>query len=242
MKKLLKILLVIVVLLIVAILALPLWISPLVTGVVQTAAPTMLGVDVKLGKVTVNPYTGNFGITELHVKNPVDKGYTDNDSFSVSDVAIQVDPASLIGDVIHIKKIDVAAPLVRVEMKGLTSNISAMLDNLPKSEPSEKPKSTEEKKEKNSSSSPEKKIIVDQFILHDGKVAFDPIGGAAVKLPMPQVELKDLGKENGGATTEEVIQLVVTKVLETANEVASKRGVSKEAIGDAVKSLLKGKK
>ncbi|MBR4172528.1 MAG: hypothetical protein IKR48_12835 [Kiritimatiellae bacterium] len=241
MKKLLKILLIIVILLIVAILTLPFWISPLATGVVQTAAPAALGVDVKLGKVTVNPYTGNFGITELHVKNPVNKGYTDNDSFAVSDVAVKVDPTSLMGDVVHIKKIDVAAPLIRVEMKGLKSNLSAMLENLPKSEPSEKPKASGEKKEKEASS-PGKKVIVDQFILHDGKVALDPIGGAAVKLPMPQVELKDLGKESGGATTEEIVQLVVTKVMETANEVASNRGVTKEAIGDAVKSLLKGKK
>lgn len=232
MKKLVKILVgvvvVIVVLLLAIVLTLPLTIGPIVKTAASVGGPKALGVPVSVGDVKLSPLAGSLTISQVKVGNPV--GYSSKDSFGVETVHIELNLASLMSDTIVVRKILIDAPAISYESKEGKSNFDTMLANAKSASAEEKAKtSTGEKK-------PGKKVVIEEFTLNSGKVAYASglTLGKTLTLPLPSVTLRDIGKASGGATFVDAVTEIINGILNGLMQLVS--GATGQA-GDLLKSL-----
>ncbi|MFI5311689.1 MAG: hypothetical protein ACHQQ3_10675, partial [Gemmatimonadales bacterium] len=156
------------------------------------------------------------------------------------------EPRSIFGDHIVIRDIDVDAPEFNYETKLVSSNVADLAANMARSAGG----STAPAKAKNGKPI---KIEVRHFRLRNG-VARLGVGAAAVRLPLPSIELTDIGSAEGGITPDRVASVVMRRVTEdivsatthAAGAVVGTTGAAAaegaRKAGDAVKGLFGKKK
>lgn len=223
---------------------LPLWISPVATGVAEAIVPVYTGCQFKMEKFNLNPFTGSLRIAEVHLSNP--KGYQEPEAFSVSTVNVEVATCSLLTSTIHVKDITIQGPFVGISMENGTNNFMAILANL-----KAKLGSSEEEEEQEKDEGPSKKIIIDHFELSGTRVKM------GLTIPLPGITLNGIGKASGGATFEEVgteVKDACTKRMAdfagnaadllkgTGDGVAEKASKASKAIGDGAKNAAESLK
>ncbi|GAB5560335.1 MAG: hypothetical protein SynsKO_19820 [Synoicihabitans sp.] len=184
-----------------------------VTKGVNTFAPKITGTTVTLKSASLSPLSGSGSLTSLTIGNP--EGWSDNNLASLGSVHLDIDPMSLLGDTVVIEDMIIDAPEFRYETKLVASNVKDLLKNI------EKIAGTASE-EDGTATSAEKRIAIKRFILRGGKVTIGA-GGSAVTVPLPDLELNDLGTPEKGLTP---VQLAVA--------------VSKEIVADIIGAAVKG--
>ncbi len=213
---------------------------------VNTVGPRITGSKVELAGAKISPLTGAGTLTGLAVGNP--QGWSDRNAFSLGQVSIDLEPASVFKDTIVINEIVIDQPEFLYETKLVTSNIKDLLKNIEQY--------TGAKKEIGKEEGPGKKFIVKKFRLTNGKATLG-VGVAALPVPLPAISLDDLGVKEGGITGGQLAGAVMKNVLAsivnaTAGALSQLGGTAgntsiektKEAAkqaGDAIKGLF-GKK
>ncbi len=241
MKKIGKILIGIVIVVVVVVLALiltlPMTIGPIVKTAASVGGPKALGVPVSVGDVKLNPFAGNLTVSKVKVGNPT--GYSDKDAFAVDKVEIQLNLASLMSDTIVIKKIQIDAPAISFESKDGQSNFDTMMANA-------KSASKEDKKSAPAEKKPGKKIIIEEFTLNSGKVAFSSklTMGKSMTLPLPSITVRDIGKSSGGASAVDALTEIMNAILGGLSQAFSgtvgAAGDLLKGIGGAASDATKG--
>src|SRR6266700_1297130 len=127
-------------------------------------------------------------------------------------------PASLLSDKIVIQSINVQAPQITYETDLRANNLSKILANL---EAASGGQEKEAAKPKETTST--KKLQVDDFIISGGKVrvSVTALGGQSTTVSLPEIHLKDLGKDADGITPAELSKKVLQVVLEAASKEAA---------------------
>ena len=133
MKKVLKWLglgvLALVALVVVLVLALPLWIGPVATGVANCVAPRLLGTAFHLDAFALNPYTGRIFIGGVALSNP--PGYDEPMAVSVDAVNVSLSFPSLLSQKIRVYDVAIENPYVSyVNDAGGTNNFDRILTHL----------------------------------------------------------------------------------------------------------------
>ena len=203
---------------VVIVLALPLWIGPVVKGVANSVGPDYTGTKVHLGDFALNPYTGYFRIGDVQVENP--EGYSEKDAFSLGSLTVELDPLSLLGNVIHIRSIQLKDVFVSyIDDEQGTNNVDRIVaksegkreEIRDKSEDEEgKSEEIREKREEVVEIEQEKKVIID-FIEIDGVKA--QYGVMPLTLPI-KLTLRDIGKTGGGIALVDAGKEIYAKVLQ----------------------------
>jgi hypothetical protein len=218
--------------------AIVIFLSPIASNAVKVASPQILGTEASLKSLTFNPFTGKVCLRELHVQNPVANGFSSNDCFSVSKIFVDLDIMSLATDRIHIEKIEIVSPKIRFELKGFDSNLAALTANIEKNAPAEKPQpiAKEPSAEKPKSN---KRVIIDEVILDGAKVEMATIltAGAAVPIALPKIQVRDIGKDDNGASITEAVSKILNAVVGAVVKIASESMAGADA---AFKALSKG--
>ena len=212
---------------------------------VETVLPKMTKTRVTLDKVDISLFSGKATLSGFVMGNP--EGFQTESALTFATVRVEVDLWSLLTDKIVIRDIYIDSPRVTYEAGILAkSNFATIQKNVEDfaGPPSEK-KPGEEKK-------PGKKIQIDHFLMENGKVSVSAklLQGQSLTVPLPRIELRDIGKESGGASPVEVVSEVFGKVAGSVEEVAkgalarAKELVGKgaEAVGEAGKGVIKGGK
>ncbi|MDB4473779.1 AsmA family protein [Opitutaceae bacterium] len=184
-----------------------------VTKGVNTFAPQITGTTVTLESASISPLSGSGSLSGLVIGNP--EGWSDNNLASLGHIHLDVAPMSLLGDTIVIEDMVIEAPEFRYETKLVASNVKDLLKNIEKIAGAGSEDEAQE-------DSPEQRIAIKRFILRNGKVSIGA-GDAAVTVPLPDLELNDLGSPDNGLTP---TQLSVA--------------VSKEIVGDIIGAAVKG--
>jgi hypothetical protein len=233
MKKLLKYGLIILVILAVVIIF---YAGQVVENAINTTGPAALGVPVSVEKVRAYPLRGIVRIKGLVVGNP--EGFKTDNLFSMGVLNIDLSARSLLTDKIIIHKIEVVAPEITYEVKLNGSNIGALQESLGGDKNNDAEKETEEEAAKEDKSGG-KKVVIEQVVISDGKINLSLPGmmGTAVPLPLPTIELKDIGKEKEGASPTEVIAKIVHAVLNSVTQVVKSSG---KLLGDGAKAVGQG--
>lgn len=232
MKKLLAIVAVLVIAAVAAYFMLQNPLGRLVKMAVEEFGPEMTQATVKVGKVEISATDGHGALSGLFLGNP--KGFKSDYALKAGTVEIELEPASLAKDVIVIRKILIDAPQIGYEKVGDITNFDAIQRNIEKylgakSDKSEKPKQGSGKK-----------MTIDSFVIRNAKVNYNGM----LELTLPDIELRNVGKKTGGATSAQVVKAVVaelnTKLAIALAKVAVIGGVGGVVVGAgaAIKGLF----
>lgn len=245
MKKLLIALpLVLIVLVGVLYLTMQFFLGSIVKAGVNKFGPTMTQSRVELQTAKLSPLTGEGTLSGLAVGNPA--GWSNADAFRLGTVHINMEPFSVFKDHIVINEIVIDQPEFLYETKIVASNIGDILKNV------------EAAVGGNKAAQPEKdgkpiKMVIKKFSLRNGKVTLG-VGTTALPLPMPPVELVDIGVKEGGITpagvVSAVMQSVTASVIAATTQALTKLGGTSgvsaaegaRQVGEAIIGILGGKK
>lgn len=246
-KGLLYALLSLVVIVIVGYVTLQFFLGSIVKAGVNKFGPTITQTKVELKTASLSPLSGQGTLTGLSVANPA--GWTAGNAFYLGNVHIAMKPFSVFGDHIVINEIVIDQPEFTYETKIVSSNISDLLKNIEQSMGGEN--QGNQPKAKNGKPL---KLEVKHFVLRNGKVTLGVVGAGGVTMPMPPVELTDVGTAEGGVTPAGLAFAVMRNV--TSSVVAASTGALQKVGGtsgaaaadaakqaaEAIKGLFGGKK
>lgn len=199
--------------------------------------------EVTLAKVDIDMTSGKGGMKGLKVGNP--EGFEEPSAFELGEISLAINVGETNGDLIHITSILVDAPRVTYELNANTNNLDTIKNNVDDfivANGGGQSASTDE----DGGGGP--KIIIDSLIIQNGLVVVKaPITmNKRIEGSLPKLQLKDIGKEEGGSTPGEVAAIIVDAISNSAMGVVSNLGVGKTleslsgALGGAAGSLTKG--
>ena len=222
------------------------------TGV-EKFGPQVTQTPVQLDAVNLSILSGNGTLKGLYVGNP--EGFKSENIFALGQIDIDVDTGSVFSDKIIINKIHIQKPEISYEKTLSGSNIKKLLKNIeafsgPADEtPDEAPEEA----------GAQKQVVIKQLIIEDGTI-YVGLLGVGSNVPLPRIEMNDIGEDGNKKSMAEVIDLVLTEVLKSIGpaiagagdllqeggqavlDTAKEQGVEKvgDAAGDAVNKASEG--
>ncbi len=220
-----------------------------VTSGVNTLGPKLTGTTVTLEKSFISVLNGQGSLTGLTIGNP--DGWSDRDLAKLGKVHVDIAPMSLLGETLVIEEVVIEAPEFSYETKLVTSNVKELLKQVEQALGASGKDSGEAPPAEETAESTQRLINLQRFVLRDGKVTIGA-GLSAVTVPLPDLELNDLGTPEKGLTGRE-IALAVTREI-TADIVVAATGALKtmgttsgasaadgvKKVGESIKGLFGG--
>ncbi|MBE7635513.1 hypothetical protein GUA87_01550 [Sneathiella sp. P13V-1] len=193
--------------------------------------------DVKLAEVDLDPTSGSGGLRGLTVGNP--SGFKEPSAFDLGGISLKVNVAGSSEELIHIEEIIVSSPQITYEVNENGNNLDVLKKNI---DDFIKAQGGESKDSSSSSSDGEEgpKLIIDRLSITGGKVTVSaPITmNQKIEGNLPDINLKDIGKDSGGADPAEVAAQIADSITEGALGVVSGLGIGKTL--DSLKEGLSG--
>ena len=209
-------------------------IDSLVKAAIEDYVPDITQTPVKVGSVKLAPTDGVGKLHGLVLGNP--KGFRTPHALSAGVIELAIDPASVTRDVVLVRKVAVIAADINYETSDAGSNFDVIQRNVDGFVKRNLGKSGTPDKDK--PKGPGKKLIIEHLSIHDAKVSYAPalLQGKSITVPLPNIDLRNLGKARGGATpaqlTSEVMGAIKAQVMQAVTQPI--RGV-----GDTIKGLFK---
>ena len=234
---------------VVLLLALPLWIGPVVKGVANTVVPGITGTDFHLGEFGLNPYTGTLHVGDMQLANPTnfsEKNAVDLKAFDV-DFAMT---SLFFGKKYRVEFVEVNGVFVHVDVPKaanflqIAENATGGKDgdeaakgtadvNAPDAQDikSQQTGPDEAKAEDAQDGKESKGVQIDRITLKGVTVKY----GLPVTIPM-NIELTGIGAESeNGASFAEVWDAVFTKVKSVLTSVGGALGDLGKGAAGAIK-------
>lgn len=205
--------------------------------------PIVAGVPVKVREVQISPTNGRGAVRELEIGNPA--GFAAGPAARFGEIRLLLDPSSLTSDVIVVHELTVERAAITYERANGSTNLEAIQRSI---DAYVKSAGTPEAKDKHAAKAREAKrrFIVERLSLRGAKVTMTnpALRGQGITFDLPDIELRDVGKREGGLTGSELAKVVsnaltqriAQKVL-TNLDLLRKGGV--EGALDALKGLFR---
>ena len=174
--------------------------NALVQTAVERFAPPVLGVSVRLGGVSFMPFSGSGKLSGLEVANP--PGFHSPNLLRVRKVRVDLEPGSLLTDVIVVRRVEILAPQVAYELGRGGSNLDRVLEHV---------RSQGGGSGGDGGSARSKRVKIGEFVIKDAKVAFGaaPLAGLGAVVTLAEIRLTGIGGKSGGATAQEAAAAVL---------------------------------
>jgi hypothetical protein len=224
MKVVVRLLVLIGVVGIVAVVLVGLSLNALVKSGIETMGPQVLGVPVTLEDVDIALLSGKnmrAGLTQLVINNP--EGYKTASAVSLPDIRVHVDRNSLLTDTVIVEEMLIVAPAMTFEWSLRGSNLGTIQENLKRNTRSGG--NGREKGEKHEE--PEKTIHIKKVIVKDAIINVSFTGGQSevVQLPLPDLELRDIGNPSGGTTFSQASAVIFDEIYGAIIKAVMKSGI-----------------
>ena len=232
-KIILGILIVLIVLAVVAILL----IDPIAKNALEKGAPLILGTNVSVERIHIEPFNGRVEITDLIIDNP-SESYSSEYAIKLGDIVADIDLGTVTKDKIRIEEMFLKDVDVVYETSVINSNLQDILDNVKKLDTAEKKEKEEEKKE--GEKDKEKTLQVDRIELDNVGITVQAKGAAAgLPIKVSMDPMTNLGADEEGITpvglTLRILGAIVTTAIKSAGgSVSDAAAVISDAATDAV--------
>lgn len=210
---------------------------------IETVGPKVTQTTVTVNRVKVGLVSGSAGVEGLLVGNP--QGYQAAQAISVSSADISLKPGSVLSDKIVIRSIEVKSPEITFEGNPFgENNLTKILANTKSASPST---GTNAAASSPAGQKTGKKLEVDHFLISGAKVHAH-LGGMINKditVPLPTIELNDLGTGANGITpaelTQEVLSQITSQTIKTLASAVTDLGKDvTNGLKDAAKGVMNG--
>ncbi|NLF85313.1 MAG: hypothetical protein GX571_04320 [Lentisphaerae bacterium] len=199
---------------VVLVLLVTLRLGTIIKTAVNTAGPALLGVPVSVESVSVYPLRGEVNLRTLTIGNP--GGYGSEYLFRLDRMRLELALADLFKGRTRFREIVIEGPHVWYDRKLARSNVGDLLETLEKLAPPEDSKAPPEERKQ-----PAKPVVIDRLSMQEGTVGIRI--GVGMKLPLPAVELKDIGKD-GALMPVQVIRLILVNIFKGVLNVVAGAG------------------
>ena len=185
----------------------------LIANAIRTYGPQITGVPVELVSVRLDPGEGTAVLSGLRLGNP--KGFKTPYALSVEQILVQLDVASLTGDVVHIRQVSILQPQVIYEHATGGSNLDVIQRNVEAGVAGLVGNASADK----ALAGKGKKLIIDQFAMLGAKtdVSAEVLQGKTVTVPLPDVHVNDIGKKAGGVSPAQAASQIVAAVRQAVS-------------------------
>ena len=205
-----KVLIIIPVVIIGIIIAIYFSLNSIVKNGVETIGSKAMGAEVRLSEVNLSLLSGKGQLKGLFVGNP--EGFKSDSAFMLNEVRLALDVKSIFSDRIIIQEVYIDAPDITYEKGSGGDNIQALMKNIESFAGGEA--QADQKVEEKKSEEPGKKIQINSLVVKDGKInmSVTALQGEKLALSLPDIHMKDIGKEKEGTTISKALQQVFAMV------------------------------
>ena len=195
----------------------------------------------RLNKVEIDVTSGQGGLSGLKIGNP--KGFETPSAFELGGISIKLDIGTVTEDTIVIKEIVISKPQITYELGPGGSNIDAIRDNIDRYV---KARSGGAKADARTGDGGGPKLVIENLYIRGGTVSVSAniplMKGRKLTAPLPDIHLKDIGKEEKGATPGQVAEEILAAVGKSVSEAMSGIGVggTLESLRDGLAEATKG--
>jgi len=196
---------------------------------VESIGPEMTQSQVTLSSVDLSLTTAKGRFSGLRVGNP--QGFDSADAFRLGEISFAMDPDSLASDTIIIESLHIVAPEITMERAGGRSNLDQLQANIASYLGADTDQSSAE--------GSNKKFIIRDLRITDGKVQYAILGGEGLELELPDLRLTDIGKE-GGVSAAEAAGEIISAIVAAAGKAVSQSGAIKD-LGGSLEDQIKEK-
>lgn len=185
--------------------------------------------EVALGEVRIDLTSGEGELRNLSVANPV--GFIEDKIFDLGGISVKVNISDSNKQLIHIEEIIVTSPKITYEVNETGNNLDALKKNIDEFIAANSSGNSSAAETEGASEGP--KLIIDRLTINDGKVSVSaPITlNQKIEGNLPTIQLKDIGKEKGGAEPAEVAVQVANAITKNAMKIVERLGVGKTLQG-----------
>jgi hypothetical protein len=200
--------------------------------------PKVAGVDVKVSEVRISPTDGRGSLRGIEIGNP--PGFSAPHAARFGEASVWIDPATIRSPVVLIHEIVIADPAITYERGARSTNLDVIEKRIAESAAAAQsvPAGT------SPLAGEKRRYTIERFVIRGAKVTMtnNALKGQGVTFDLPEIEMKEIGKERG-VTADEASRLVIAtvstriaqKVL-TNIELLRKGGL--EGAMDALKGLV----
>jgi len=245
-KKLGKILAVTAGILLILFIIVSISLGSIIKAAVNNVLPSITGTPCSMDSCSLNMLTGTLNIKNFVIGNP--EGYETEHAFKLKEINVDLAVTTLLSKKIQIEDITVDNMVVSYEMKLGETNIGRIMDNINELAESDKEEKAEEAEGKEAPPESEKQpgttkgIQIDHFKFVNSKIIIH--AGAGVPVPLPAVEVNDIGKDSeNGANAVEVSNKIFSALYDSIVEAVKNIDISSEDIkkgSDKVMNTVKG--
>ncbi len=223
----------------------------IVTWTLEHYGPQVMGVDVKVKQVRISPRDGRGEVRGLELGSP--PGFTAPRAARFGEIRLAIDPATILDPVVRVREVFVDTPTIVYERGPKGANLDAIQANIDRYVGAkERQGSTQDSRAAPvSDSGPipgtrKRLFIIDRLVIKGARVTMSNAGlrGQGLAFDLPDVEIRDIGKRQGGVTASQVAAIVAGTLQNRiaqrllTNLDSLRRGGVEGAI-DALKGLLK---
>ena len=204
--------------------------------------PQVTGVSVEVGEVEISAASGRGTLRRVDIGNP--PGFSAPRAARLGEISVAVDPASVRAPVVLVHEIVIGSTTVTYERGPHGTNLEAIQKHI-----ADYVKGSQEASGAGDKTATGREVrhrfIVDRLLIRNAKVIMTNPGlkGQGVTFDIPDIELRDLGKREGGATASQIASRVadalvsrIAQKLLTNFDLLRKGGV--EGAVDALKALV----
>jgi hypothetical protein len=222
-----------------------------IKAIVEGVGSKATGTQVTLASADVSLTSGDGTLKGLVVGNP--KGFKTPSAIELGQIHVKVDTSTVTSSTVVIKEVLIEGPRLTYEVGPGGSNIAVIQENLAAlgggtggggskgtggGKPSAEPKEKEPKSEGGGT-----KVIIDDLVVKGGHVAVSAsfLGGKEVGAALPDIHLKDIGKSEGGVTSDVIAKRLLDALTKGALDAVAGLNLDglKKAAGGAVDSAIK---
>ena len=201
----------------------------IVKKAITRIGPEMTGVSVDVDKVGIALADGRGEIGGLVIGNP--RGYKGPHAFKLGSIVLALDKSSDTADVVVIKELTIDAPDIVYDKSEGGSNVEAIQRNI--DEYGKTHFDGQEKDQGGKGDASAKRFIIESLQIRNGKLR---LTDRDTVMDLPTVQLRNIGKSQGGMTGGEIAGMVVKQMTQAAVASAARaraqEGV-KQAVDDA---------
>lgn len=211
----------------------------LIKTVTEEYGPKITKTEVRLESADISILSGSGALDGFFLGNP--DGFKMPSAMECDTIRVAIVKDSLTTDKIIIEEIYVDGPVINYEKRGGTDNFQTIVNNIKKTVAGEKQPGTEKQED----SGTQKKIQINNFIVKNatinvGGALTDAFGDQGTGISLPDIHMKDIGKEKDTSPSEafaQILRKMTSGVSGTVSEVAKQL---KEQVGKAVEGVTKG--
>jgi len=203
---------------VVALVAAGVWLYLSLDHVVKRAiekyVPEILQATVELDEVRLSPADGAGTLRGLRIGNP--QGFRAPHAATVGTIALAVDPTTIVKDVVRVRRIAVERPSITYEPGARGSNFDVLQRNVARYAGA------------GGEAKAGRKLIVESLTIRGARVTYAPQvgrGTATISFDLPDIQLRNVGKERGGVTPGELAKIIVDALAARIAEVMARAAV-----------------